>query len=58
MRIIWFLTIGVTLLSPAASPGQSIIHPVRKFAWGENVGWTNWRDANGPGPWRTRTPVW
>src|SRR5437762_1712406 len=18
-----------------------------KFAWGENVGWTNWRDANG-----------
>lgn len=26
---------------------QSNIDPVNKYAWGENVGWTNWRDANG-----------
>ncbi|HEY3243362.1 MAG TPA: hypothetical protein VGM03_08425 [Phycisphaerae bacterium] len=26
---------------------QSNIDPAHKFAWGENVGWTNWRDANG-----------
>ncbi len=27
--------------------GQSNISPAKKYAWGENVGWTNWRDANG-----------
>jgi hypothetical protein len=26
---------------------QSNIDPDHKFAWGENIGWTNWRDANG-----------
>ena len=25
---------------------QSNIDPANKFAWGENVGWTNWLDAN------------
>ncbi len=25
----------------------STIDPAHKFAWGENIGWTNWRDANG-----------
>jgi len=26
--------------------GNSNIDASHKFAWGENVGWTNWRDAN------------
>ena len=26
---------------------QSSIDPDHKFAWGENIGWTNWRDADG-----------
>jgi hypothetical protein len=32
------------LVVPAGA--QSDIHPVFKYAWGENIGWTNWRDAN------------
>ena len=32
------------LLSAGAS-AQSNIDPAQKFAWQENVGWTNWRDA-------------
>ncbi len=32
----------------AAALGQSNIDPAHKFAWGENVGWTNWRDAGDP----------
>ncbi len=27
--------------------GASSIDPAHKFAWGENIGWTNWRDADG-----------
>lgn len=34
------------LLASVAS-AQSNIHPDHKVAWGENIGWTNWRDANG-----------
>jgi hypothetical protein len=25
---------------------QSNVDPAHKFAWSENIGWTNWRDAN------------
>ena len=27
--------------------GQSNIDPTNKFGWGESIGWTNWRDADG-----------
>jgi len=35
--------LGLTGLTRA----QSNIDPTDKYAWGENVGWTNWRDADG-----------
>ncbi|MFM9958437.1 MAG: GC-type dockerin domain-anchored protein [Phycisphaerales bacterium] len=35
---------GLLLASVAAA--ETTISPTRKFAWGENIGWTNWRDAN------------
>jgi len=35
------------LLSGTQALSQSNIHPTNKFSWGENIGWTNWRDANG-----------
>ncbi len=35
----------LVLASPAL--GQTSIAPNHKHAWGENIGWTNWRDANG-----------
>lgn len=31
----------------AAALANSTVHPTNKFAWQENTGWTNWRDANG-----------
>ncbi len=34
------------LLATPALAQNSNINSVSKFAWGENVGWTNWRDAN------------
>lgn len=34
------------LLSVSSAAGQSNIAQVHKYAWGENIGWTNWRDAN------------
>lgn len=40
----------VTIMTAASLPGvvlgQSNIHAVQKHGWGENIGWTNWRDAN------------
>ncbi len=43
-------TIAATLLLPvAAATAQSDVRPDHKFAWGENVGWFNWRDAGDPG---------
>lgn len=48
MRIATFalaaLTAGVA--APLAS-GQTNVNPVDKFAWGENIGFLNFRDANG-----------
>ena len=39
----------VLALTPLARPAhaQSNIDAINKHAWGENIGWTNWRDANG-----------
>jgi hypothetical protein len=39
------LSIATLALATAAS-AQSSIDPNNKFGWTENVGWTNWRDAN------------
>jgi hypothetical protein len=50
LRQILFKVMVLTAL-PAATVGtalaQSNIDPANKFAWGENIGWTNWRDAGG-----------
>ncbi|MGE3165413.1 MAG: hypothetical protein AB7O52_10950 [Planctomycetota bacterium] len=45
-------TLGLLVLLPAVFAGagvsaQSNIEPANSFAWGENVGWTNWQEANG-----------
>lgn len=36
----------ILLLLSAPVAAQSNIDPDHKFAWGENIGWTNWRDAD------------
>src|SRR5262245_42692796 len=41
----------IPILSVAAAApvlAQSDIDPVHKNAWGENIGWTNWRDSGNP----------
>ena len=38
---------AVVALAPSLAPAQSNIDPDHPFAWGENVGWTNWSDADG-----------
>ena len=35
-----------TAVALAFVGGTSNIDPDNKFAWGENAGWLNWRDAN------------
>ena len=37
----------ISMLMPVVASAQSTIDPMHKFGWGENIGWTNWRDANG-----------
>ena len=41
--LLWLVAIG---LAPDVAWAQSDIDPSHKFAWGENLGWTNWRDAH------------
>ena len=38
---------AAVLTFTSAALAQSNIDTVDKHAWGENIGWTNWRDANG-----------
>ena len=40
-------TIIISLAFAAPAVAQFSIDPAHKFAWGENIGWTNWADANG-----------
>lgn len=48
IRIALMALAGVTLAGLSAkATAQTNIHPLKKYAWGENIGWTNWRDANG-----------
>jgi hypothetical protein len=44
-RTAWLMML-VGLAATRAAPGQSNIDPDHKYAWGENIGWTNWRDAD------------
>lgn len=41
-------TAAALLSAPATSYAQSDVDASDKFAWGENIGWTNWRDAGSP----------
>lgn len=44
----WLLYIAMAgSLAVGAALAASSIDPDYKYAWCENVGWTNWRDANG-----------
>jgi hypothetical protein len=38
---------GLCLALTTPALASSNIAPAQKFAWTENAGWTNWRDANG-----------
>ncbi len=38
--------VAIIAALPAAALAQSNVTPASKFAWGENEGWLNWRDAN------------
>ncbi|MEM7166814.1 MAG: hypothetical protein AAF581_15225 [Planctomycetota bacterium] len=46
-RLLFGGALAFTALFAAIAPAQSNVNPTNKFAWGENVGWTNWADANG-----------
>ncbi|QOI99962.1 MAG: hypothetical protein HRU70_05470 [Phycisphaeraceae bacterium] len=40
--------IALAVLPAAGALAQSTISPDHKLAWGENIGWLNWRDAGNP----------
>ncbi len=42
-----FIKMTVIVLTAGLCLGVSSIDPVYKFAWSENAGWLNWRDADG-----------
>jgi hypothetical protein len=42
-----FAVIVIAVPLAVMASGHSNIAPGHKYAWGENIGWTNWRDANG-----------
>lgn len=45
--LIMAMLIPVVVVSAEANAAPSNIDPTDKFSWSENVGWMNWRDANG-----------
>jgi hypothetical protein len=47
MKLNASLAFAACLLTAGSSFAQSNIDPNHKFAWCENTGWSNWRDANG-----------
>jgi len=40
------IAIAITVLAATPALADSTIDPAHKHAWGENIGWTNWRDAD------------
>lgn len=47
MREFFRLIVPALAFMPAEALAQSDVDPLHKHAWGENVGWLNWRDASG-----------
>ncbi len=48
MQLMVRLTIAAATLLPGPMAwAQSNVNPGQQYAWGENIGWTNWRDNNG-----------
>jgi hypothetical protein len=47
MRTLHLTALAALVVSQAAV-AQVEIDPAHRFAWGENTGWTNWRDAGDP----------
>ncbi|MCP4594825.1 MAG: hypothetical protein GY842_29195 [bacterium] len=46
MQRIVLTALMASVLPVVVGTGQSNIDPTQRNAWGENIGWTNWRDAN------------
>lgn len=44
----FFLSVIVALACAQAAAAEDLIDPAHRYAWGENIGWTNWRDAGDP----------
>jgi hypothetical protein len=47
MKRVCLLALAITVLFAGLALAQSNIDSTDKNAWSENVGWMNWRDANG-----------
>jgi len=47
MRRTIHIAVIVCVSAATALIGATNINPYQKWGWGENIGWTNWRDANG-----------
>ncbi len=47
MRCARYMLLVVALASIGPARAQSNIDSTNRFGWAENVGWTNWRDADG-----------
>ncbi len=43
---LWAAAIVPAIAASQPVFAQSNVSPTNKHAWGENIGWTNWRDAN------------
>ena len=43
LALVGFIPAGLA----ARASAQTNVDPTDKYAWGENIGWTNWHDANG-----------
>ena len=41
------IAVLVSISAATALIGATNIDPVQKWGWGENMGWSNWREANG-----------
>ena len=47
MRRRIYMATGTLAIAVVVALVASNIAPDHKFGWGENIGWLNWRDANG-----------
>jgi hypothetical protein len=49
MKKILFLTLTVCAMTPGFILAQTTIDPINKYAWGANIGFTNWRPSDADG---------